>query len=68
MKGGQIMCADMKNISTTSVVPIFVLILTAFPYFIAKQVEFLYRDYPNVFTGKMARSPVSKLLFPYRMS
>ena len=33
--------AVMKNISTTSVMLIFVLMVTAFPYFIAKQVEFL---------------------------
>ena len=59
VEGGSKRKAVMKNVSTTSVVLIFVLMVTAFPYFIAKQVEFLYRDYPNLFTGKIARR------FPY---
>ena len=42
--------AHMKNISTTIIILIFVLMVTAFPYFIAKQIEFLNRDYPNLFT------------------
>ena len=50
--------AHMKNISTTIVILILVLMVTAFPYFIAKQVEFFSRDYPHLFTE------VSRL-FPY---
>ena len=42
--------AHMKNISTTIVILILVLMVTAFPYFIAKQVEYLNRDYPHLFT------------------
>ena len=59
LEDGSTRKAHMKNISTTILILIFVLMVTAFPYFIAKQVEFLNRDYPHLFTGKMAR------LFPY---
>ena len=59
LEDGSTRKAHMKNVSTTIVILILVLMVTTFPYFIAKQVEFLYRDYPNLFTGKVAR------LFPY---
>ena len=59
LEDGSTRKAHMKNVSTTIVILILVLMVTTFLYFIGKQVEFLYRDYPNLFTGKVAR------LFPY---
>ena len=47
LKDGSTRKDHMNNISTTIVILILVLMVTAFPYFISKQVEFLFRDYPN---------------------
>lgn len=59
VQGGSNREAHMKNISVTIVMLILILIVTAFPFFIAKQVEFVQRQYPHLITAEMAN------LFPY---
>ena len=59
VQGGSDRETQMKNISVTIVMLILILIVTAFPYFIAKQVEFVRREYPHLITANMAG------FFPY---